>query len=242
MAIIPQANDIMCGKDKDSLNAQGSRWFRTVIDTYADRYQLATSKYDKMTLTRKIYEEVKESSSRFLKYNFKTGEWEELSVMSARDKIGHSLRFAARATRRFKKAKNGIKRSGSASSLSSNASLSSSSSLDSSASSCIAIAPPAPVSSSCMGLTCMNEFNQFLALEAQFSAMECTAATATKSTSNDDEEDTIFMNSLMSMLQAGNIRDQQQKEQQDNNMLSLLIEPVGEWEDESASDLSNFVW
>lgn len=40
--------------------------------------------------------------SRFLKYDEKQNQWFEVSAMAARDKIGHSLRFANRAHRRQK--------------------------------------------------------------------------------------------------------------------------------------------
>lgn len=49
-----------------------------------------------MTVTKEIYESMTDSGSRFLKHNDNMVLWEEISSEAARDKIGHSLRFANR--------------------------------------------------------------------------------------------------------------------------------------------------
>ena len=49
-----------------------------------------------MTITKELYDIVRQQLGRFLKYNEETKLWEELDMMMARDKIGHSLRFANR--------------------------------------------------------------------------------------------------------------------------------------------------
>ena len=78
------------------MNWPGSKRFREVIESYRQRYAEATSKYDKMTITKEIYDSMNHTNSRFLKLNESAQQWEELSVTAARDKIGHSLRFANR--------------------------------------------------------------------------------------------------------------------------------------------------
>ena len=98
----PRPTDILCGKSRDCLQAPGSIRFRNFIDTYTDQYIACTTKYSKMMITKEIYEIVSQQS-RFLKFNSKTQEWEEISVMAGRDKIGHALRFSSRATRRKEK-------------------------------------------------------------------------------------------------------------------------------------------
>jgi len=46
-----------------------------------------------MMITKEIYESVYDAkASRFLKYNSEARQWEELSTMQARDKVGHALR------------------------------------------------------------------------------------------------------------------------------------------------------
>ena len=114
--IVPNDNDILCGKSRECLAAPGSVKFRTFIDTYTDRYCAASTKYAKMTITKEIYEKVS-LESRFLKFNEEENLWEEISVMAGRDKIGHALRFSARATRRH--GKKSHRRTGSLSSISS---------------------------------------------------------------------------------------------------------------------------
>lgn len=95
---------VLCGKSKDCVNFPGSIRFREIIDSYASRYARASNKHEKMAVTREIYDKVtKENGSRFLKFNEDEQVWEEISMMAARDKIGHSLRFAGRAKRRGQK-------------------------------------------------------------------------------------------------------------------------------------------
>jgi hypothetical protein len=90
------------GKNKESVNFPGSVRFRDVVDSFALRYAKATNKFEKMSITKQIYEQVSKKA-RFLKYNEAEETWEEISMMAARDKIGHSLRFAGRAKRRMRK-------------------------------------------------------------------------------------------------------------------------------------------
>ena len=76
-----------------------------------------------MLITKEIYEIVSQKS-RFLRFDTNKQGWEEIGVMAGRDKIGHALRFSARATRR--KAKKNEKTHKRSSSLSSTSSASSS--------------------------------------------------------------------------------------------------------------------
>lgn len=110
---IIETSDILCGKDKACVNHPGSKRYRDVIESFRFRYQRATTKFEKMTITKEIYDSLK-TGCRFLKYSEQQQSWEELSSMAARDKIGHSLRFANRTNRR--KNTRGHKRSNSNSS------------------------------------------------------------------------------------------------------------------------------
>ena len=51
-------------------------------------------------ITKEIYDGLSKKECRFLKFDTKADVWEESPAMAARDKIGHSLRFANRETRR----------------------------------------------------------------------------------------------------------------------------------------------
>ena len=86
--IAPTEDDVLCGKNKDCVNFPGSVRFREIVDAYAHRYATASSKFEKMVITKTIYDKVIRTS-RFLKYNEKEEVWEEISMMAARDKIGH---------------------------------------------------------------------------------------------------------------------------------------------------------
>ena len=57
---------------------------------YATRYESATSKQEKMALTKEIVGCITTSGGRFLKY--KDGMWQEISTVMARDKVSHALR------------------------------------------------------------------------------------------------------------------------------------------------------
>ena len=85
---MPPNSPIFSGKDRDSVNWSGSVRFRDVVDAYAHRYATASSKFEKMAITKTIYEKVSRVS-RFLKYNEAENVWEEITMMAARDKIGH---------------------------------------------------------------------------------------------------------------------------------------------------------
>ena len=65
---------------------RGSVQFRHLIESYSERYKQAEDKYSKMALTREIYFRVSQNS-RFLRFNEKEEEWEELSPAVARDKV-----------------------------------------------------------------------------------------------------------------------------------------------------------
>lgn len=119
MFIQPAVNDILCGKSKECIHHPGSKNFRSIIESYSAKYQQAMTKFEKMTITREIYEMIIEKS-RFLKLNEETQTWEEISSESARDKIGHSLRFSGRANKRKAKTTKGHRRTHSSSSESSN--------------------------------------------------------------------------------------------------------------------------
>jgi len=94
----PTPFDIPCGKTKECIVHAGTSRFRAVIDAYRENYAQALSKFEKMTVTLTIYELLTKSNSRFLKWNKTHKTWEELSMMAARDKVGHALRYANRNT------------------------------------------------------------------------------------------------------------------------------------------------
>jgi len=61
---------------------------------------LCETKHDKTTFTKQIYDLIETTGARFLKLKPQTLEWEVISPAAAREKIGHSLRFAGRPWKR----------------------------------------------------------------------------------------------------------------------------------------------
>lgn len=92
----PNRYDILCGKGKECNGSEGSQRYRLVIDSFREKYASAATRHQKCAITLQIYDLLAKTASRFLKYNDKMGAWEELPFMTARDKIGHALRFANR--------------------------------------------------------------------------------------------------------------------------------------------------
>ncbi|GAX20264.1 hypothetical protein FisN_6Hh215 [Fistulifera solaris] len=90
--------DVLCGKDKNMKNHPGNKAFSSMIDTMVTRYQGASSKQEKMNITREIVLEMKRQyNTRFLKKSMVDGKevWSEIPDEKARDKVSHAIRFAA---------------------------------------------------------------------------------------------------------------------------------------------------
>ena len=245
--IVPTDQDILCGKSRDCLQSPGSISFRNFIDTYTDRYVNSSTKYAKMTITKEIYEKVSQTS-RFLKFNEKEKIWEEISIMAGRDKIGHALRFSARATRR--KAKKTHKRSGS---------LSSSSSSDSAAFGWETLAgqvqpvvssyqdntevtvPPklsAQLSSQLEDHMTSDELDSFLqqvAHDAKFESVDFAVDRIVNVVNNLESMDHIVkvVNNLeLEPVSSSYLAYHTSATGEDDSLSSLLSQPVGEWQED----------
>ena len=90
----PLPSDILCGKNKICIKHPGSRSFRAIIESYTLKYQQASSRNEKMEVTKEIFDKLQ--TRRFLKYNEENDMWETLHPLAVRDKIGHALRFSNR--------------------------------------------------------------------------------------------------------------------------------------------------
>lgn len=87
----PTDDDILCGQSRVCANHPGNRYFQSVLDEFAGHYDLATSKQEKMCMTKEIVCRIHHNRGRFLKQK-KDGFWEEISTVAARDKVSHALR------------------------------------------------------------------------------------------------------------------------------------------------------
>ena len=106
---VPSKFDILCGQSRICASHTGNRRFQVVLDVYAPRYDVATSKQEKMTLTKEIVACIHTSGGRFLKY--KDGLWEEISDVTARDKVSHALRTKVASWKRQQQEKASTKSS-----------------------------------------------------------------------------------------------------------------------------------
>jgi hypothetical protein len=95
---VPTPEDILCGQSRVCANHPGNRTFQSVLADFAHRYDIATSKQEKMQMTKAIVSIIHDSGGRFLKY--KDGMWEEISTVAARDKVSHALRTKVSSWRR----------------------------------------------------------------------------------------------------------------------------------------------
>merc|ERR1712166_1063066 len=90
---IPNGYDILCGQSRICASHTGNKRFQTVLDTYATRYDSATSKQEKMIMTKEIVACIHNSNGRFLKYKNSSnnkdigGIWEEISNVAARESL-----------------------------------------------------------------------------------------------------------------------------------------------------------
>eukprot|EP00977_Amphora_coffeiformis_P016182 scaffold4936_cov165-Amphora_coffeaeformis.AAC.1 len=91
----PTALDCLCGKDTTFGRHPGNRMFRKKILASLPQFIAAKNKPEKMKMTKSILDFMKKKCSRFLKLG-DNGSWVEIDRQTARDKVSHALRFAAR--------------------------------------------------------------------------------------------------------------------------------------------------
>lgn len=97
---MPSKFDVLCGQSRICANHTGNCRFQVVLDIYASRYEAAKSKQDKMMLTKEIVACIASSGGRFLKYT--DGMWNEISCVTARDKVSHALRTKVQSRKKQK--------------------------------------------------------------------------------------------------------------------------------------------
>lgn len=95
---IPKSEDILCGQSRICASHPGNQTFQRVLGDYAHTYDIATSKQEKMQMTKAVVLTIHDSGGRFLK--FREGMWEEISTVAARDKVSHALRTKVNSWKR----------------------------------------------------------------------------------------------------------------------------------------------
>lgn len=97
----PTKADILCGQSRVCANHPGNRYFQEVLERFAVTYDMATSKQQKMCMTKEIVARIHDSGGKFLKQ--KDGMWQEISIVAARDKVSHALRTKVASWKRNQK-------------------------------------------------------------------------------------------------------------------------------------------
>jgi len=95
----PTDNDILCGQSRVCAIHPGNQFFQRVLDDYTYSYNMATTKQEKMQITKAIVASIHERGGRFLKQR-KDGVFEEISTVAARDKVSHALRTKVASQKR----------------------------------------------------------------------------------------------------------------------------------------------
>jgi len=94
----PTDSDVLCGQSRTCSNHPGNKNFQDILDNFSHKYDTATSKQEKMCMTKEIVSKIHSSGGRFLRLKNKV--WEEISTVAARDKVSHALRTKATSRKR----------------------------------------------------------------------------------------------------------------------------------------------
>lgn len=98
---MPGKFDVLCGQSRICASHTGNRRFQVVLDIFAHRYELATSKQEKMSMTKEIVNCIHQAGGRFLKY--KANLWpfifaNPMAVFSPKDIISKGNRKVSTGT------------------------------------------------------------------------------------------------------------------------------------------------
>ena len=92
--VLPEPNDVLCGRGRVCFEHEGNRKFRALIALNLQTYLDAPSRKIRTQLVRAIAETVQSVGGRFLIHDFKSNTWTDGGMKKAKDKIGHSFRDA----------------------------------------------------------------------------------------------------------------------------------------------------
>jgi hypothetical protein len=91
--VIPTYLDVLCGTSTERFTQLGNELFISTVLAFVDCYQRASSKKDKMKVSKMIYDCLTKFGVRFLKKGVGQDQhWYLASEKVGRDRIGHSLR------------------------------------------------------------------------------------------------------------------------------------------------------
>lgn len=94
IVVTPTAVDVMCGTGHEKHHA-GNDLFKRIVSQFIDPYADASTKKDKMQITKTILDLLTQRGIRFLKKEAQSDSWYVAEPKVARDKVGHFLRLHA---------------------------------------------------------------------------------------------------------------------------------------------------
>jgi len=83
--------DVLCNRSKNAFNAVGNRRFRVLVECHGAKYFAAKTKAEKTTIVMNIVKTVEKAGGRFISRTL-GGEWETLTLIKKKEKVGHQLR------------------------------------------------------------------------------------------------------------------------------------------------------
>ena len=92
--VVPNSNDVLCGRGKTCFDHDGNRSFRLLVARHLTVYTEASRRKEKTMVARSIIQHVLDRGGRFLK---KTGDggWYDGGSKAGKEKVGHALRDAS---------------------------------------------------------------------------------------------------------------------------------------------------
>lgn len=92
--VVPTEDDILFGRDAQSLNHEGSKLYRAAVTKYQNAYHSAKARVDKVAIVAKIIGEARQRGARFLKRHTKhVHKWYEVDHKACIEKVSESCMF-----------------------------------------------------------------------------------------------------------------------------------------------------
>jgi hypothetical protein len=94
--------DVLLGRGRAYLHHPGNERMSTIVSDNLARYQSATTRIEKTTITKDIFRTIKtcgDQPARFLRYDPRAGRWTEVDDELARVKVSAALRYKRRPSK-----------------------------------------------------------------------------------------------------------------------------------------------
>lgn len=94
----PEPNDVLCGRERESIRHTGNDFFRNLIVKHANSYNMASTKQKKSDVVMLVAEVIISRGGRFLIRNSEGDDrsWQDGGLKQGKKKVGHALRDAVR--------------------------------------------------------------------------------------------------------------------------------------------------